>query len=267
MSDQANIGSELAKRAKPREKQKIESLLEGVEPAIVQSLGTPDGAKIVLRHYLTAIRYEPKLLDCTTESLAAACLLSAQLRLEPGPLGHVYFVPFSKECVWLLGYTGIAELAHRSGRVGDLVSEVVWDVDEYQPPTRQDGRLRYLHRPGPVERRAERKGVLVTWQEKTGGKWFPRALDVPPGRIDAAMKASPASKRKAGPWHGEPTEVDQMWRKTGIRAARSSLLLSAEAAYGFNMDDAVLAEVGVTEFGDAEPVVDALEPAESEATS
>jgi recombination protein RecT len=265
VTETTNIKQAIAKQAKPREKTKIATLLEGVEPAIVQSLGTPEGAKIVLRHYLTAIRYDAKLLDCTTESLAAACLLSAQLRLEPGPLGHVYFVPFGKECVWLLGYTGIAELAHRSGRVGDLVSEVVWDVDEYAPPSRENGRLRYLHRPGPVDRRAERRGVLVTWQEKSGGKWFPRALDVPTSRIDAAMKASPTAKRKLGPWFGEPTEVDAMWRKTGIRTARPFLLLSAEAGYGFNMDNAVLADVGVSELGDAEPVVDVLEAAEPEA--
>jgi recombination protein RecT len=256
----ATVKQEIAKRGKPREKQKIETLLEGVEPAIVQSLGTPDGAKIVLRHYLNAIRYTPKLLDCSTESLAGACLLSAQLRLEPGPLGHVYFVPFGGECVWLLGYTGIAELAHRSGRVGDLVSEIVWDVDEYEPPERANGRLRYLHRPGPVEQRTERVGVLVTWQEKSGGKWFARALDVPVSRIERARKASAAGKRSAGPW---VTDEDAMWRKTGIRAARPFLLLSDDAGRAFEADNAIVADLGVNELGDAEPVFDVLEAAEA----
>jgi recombination protein RecT len=260
MSETANVKQEIAKRGKPREKQKIESLLAGVEPAIVQSLGTPDGAKIVLRHYLNAIRYTPKLLDCSTESLAGACLLSAQLRLEPGPLGHVYFVPFGGECVWVLGYTGIAELAHRSGRVGDLVSEIVWDCDEYGPPARSNGRLTYHHQPGPTDARKERLGVLVTWQEKTGGKWFPRALAVPVSRIERAKRASAAAKQKSGPW---VTDEDAMWRKTGIRAARSSLLLTGDALLGFESDNGIVADLGVNDLGDAEPVFDVLEAAEA----
>jgi recombination protein RecT len=260
MTEAVNVKQEIEKRAKPREKQKIETLLEGVEPAIVQSLGTPEGAKIVLRHYLNAIRYTPKLLDCSTESLAGACLLSAQLRLEPGPLGHVYFVPFGGECVWVLGYTGIAELAHRSGSVGDLVSEIVWDVDTYEPPERANGRLHYLHRPGPVEARTDRKGVLVTWQEKSGGKWFPRALDVPVSRIERARKTSAAGKKGAGPWS---TDEDAMWRKTGIRAARPFLLLSDEAGRAFEADNSIVADLGVNELGDAEPVFDVLEAAEA----
>jgi recombination protein RecT len=260
MSETANVNQEIAKRGKPREKAKIETLLAGVEPAIVQSLGTPDGAKIVLRHYLNAIRYTPKLLDCSTESLAGACLLSAQLRLEPGPLGHVYFVPFGGECVWVLGYTGIAELAHRSGRVGDLVSEIVWDCDEYGPPARSNGRLTYHHQPGPVDARKERLGVLVTWQEKTGGKWFPHALAVPVSRIERAKRASAAAKSKSGPWF---TDEDAMWRKTGIRAARPSLLLTGDALLGFESDNGIVADLGVNELGDAEPVFDVLEPSEA----
>jgi recombination protein RecT len=260
MTETANVKQEIARRGKPRERQKIETLLEGVEPAIVQSLGTPDGAKIVLRHYLNAIRYTPKLLDCSTESLAGACLLSAQLRLEPGPLGHVYFVPFGGECVWVLGYTGIAELAARSGRVGDLVSEIVWDVDDYRPPVRANGRLTYRHEPGPVSQRKDRLGVFVTWQEKSGGKWFPRALDVPVSRIERAKRASAAAKSKSGPWF---TDEDAMWRKTGIRAARPFLLLSDDAGRAFAADNGIVADLGVNELGDAEPVFDVLEASEA----
>jgi recombination protein RecT len=78
---------------------------------------------------LTAIRLNPLLHECTTESLLAALLLSAQVGLEPGPLGHVYLVPYKRECTWILGYTGIIELARRTDRVGGLRSIVLWDND------------------------------------------------------------------------------------------------------------------------------------------
>jgi hypothetical protein len=210
----ANVKQEIAKRGKPREKQKIESLLAGVEPAIVQSLGTPDGAKIVLRHYLNAIRYTPKLLDCSVESLAGACLLSAQLRLEPGPLGHVYFVPFGGECVWVLGYTGIAELAHRSGRVGDLVSDIVWDCDDYRPPVRANGRLTYRHEPGPVAQRKERLGVF-------GRQVVParaRRAGVPHRTGEACERGRKAKVRAVGDRRGCDVAQDRNPRRAPVAA-------------------------------------------------
>src|SRR4029077_17524484 len=127
-----------------------------------------------MRHYLNAIRYEPKLLGCTTESLAAACLVSAQYRLEPGPLGHCYFVPFGTECVWVISYTGVIELGRRGGATG-LRSSVIWNCDEFVSPWENEKGLHYSLKPGPLDQREERLGVLVTWKEAGGreGPFFP----------------------------------------------------------------------------------------------
>jgi recombination protein RecT len=250
MTDTAEMKQELAKRNAPRAKQKIESLIEGIEPAIVASLGTPEGAKIVMRHYLNAIRYNDKLRECTTESLAAACLLSAQLRLEPGPLGHVYFVPYGQECVWVLGYTGIIELGRRSGATG-LRATLVWDCDEYEAPWENERGLHYLLKPGEPEARQERLGVLVTW--KDGERM---ALHCPPERIETARERSPAAKKGHGPWHGSASEIDAMWRKTGVRFARPWLPLSTDAVRGFQADNAIVSDIGIDE-GEAVPVLEA----------
>jgi recombination protein RecT len=243
-----DMKQELAKRTTPRAKQKIEDLVEGIEPAIVASLGTPEGARIVMRHYLNAIRYNDKLRECTTESLAAACLLSAQLRLEPGPLGHVYFVPYGQECVWVLGYTGIIELGRRSGATG-LRSDIVYGEDEYVAPWSNEKGWHWTFRPAPPDQREEREGVLVTWREGTERM----ALHCPPERIERARNASPAAKKGSGPWF---TDEDAMWRKTGVRFARPWLPLSTDAVRGFQADNAIVSDIDIDE-GEAVPVLEA----------
>lgn len=70
------------------------SHIEGMKPEIEKSLQSDAGAATLARHYYNAIRFNPLLMQCTPESLVASLLLSAQVRLEPGPLGHVYLVPF-----------------------------------------------------------------------------------------------------------------------------------------------------------------------------
>ena len=62
--------------------------------------------------------------------------------------------------------------------------------------------------------------------------------------------ASPALKAKSGPW---VTDETAMWAKTGIRAVRPWLPLTAEAGYGASMDDAIVIGVRTDETGAAQP--------------
>lgn len=247
------LAQELERVAETPEKATIRQLVERMKPDLVKSLQDEGAAERLMRHYLTAIRLNPQLHECTAESLLAALLLSAQVGLDPGPLGYVYLVPFKTECTWILGYTGILELARRSGRVAGLTSEIVWDCDDYTPPWRDERGLHYLHRPGPLEKRKERLGVLVAWQELAGSRKVAQALDVPLSRIERAQKASRAYAKGSGPWL---TDEDAMWRKTGVRAARPFLSLTAEAAYAVAADYSRAIDVEATEEG-AQPVLEA----------
>jgi recombination protein RecT len=135
------------------------------------------------------------------------------VRLEPGPLGHVYLVPYKGECVWMLGYTGILELARRSERVGALAVASYGTATSTSRRGSNERGEHYALRPGPEDERGDRVGVLVTWKERVGGSWVPARFDVPRrGRAGAA--ASPAARKGSGPWH---TDETAMWAKTGIR--------------------------------------------------
>lgn len=254
MTSTSETRQALERASEPKPKRDVRGLIERMEPDLVKSLQNPQAAQALMRHYLTAIRLTPALLECSDESLLAALLLSAQVGLEPGPLGHVYLVPFGCECQWILGYTGIIELARRSGSVADLTSEIVWDCDTYERPWRNQTGVHYEHRAGELSGRNERVGVLVTWRELSGGKWFPRAMHVEPSRIERARKAS---KAKSGPWF---TDEDAMWRKTGVRAVRPFLPLSPKAGEAMGYDGAV---VGGFVGGIVEPVEPVILDAET----
>ena len=246
----------LAQRARPKAQEDFADLLDRMRPALVKSLRRDDVAEMLMRHYLTAYRLNPKLAACSNDSKLAALLLSAQVRLEPGPLGHVYLVPHKSEVVWILGYTGIIELARRSEKVGALRARIVWDCDDYSYQER-DGDEHYTLTPGPESERSERLLVLVTWQERSGTKWFRRAVQVPASRVARAKAASPAARAQAGPWL---TDEDAMWCKTGIRAVRAWLPLTTDAGYAIQSDESVVRGVTVDESGEAQVAIEDERP-------
>jgi recombination protein RecT len=241
MMTAADTREALERASEPRERTKIRDLIDRMEPELVRSLGTPDAAARLARHYLTAIRLTPALLECSTESLLAALLLSAQVGLEPGPLGHVYLVPFGQECTWILGYTGIIELARRSDRISGLRSILLWNCDEYTLPRDSQAGVKWSHEPGPENDRISREGLIVAWNELAAGKWSPQAQHVPVSRVERARKAS---KARSGPW---VTDEDAMWRKTGVRAVRPWLPLSPQAGEAIGYDGATVRDIEVVE--------------------
>jgi recombination protein RecT len=236
--------------SEPQEAASVRELIARMKPEIEKSLQSPQAAETLLRHYYTAIRFNPLLLQCTADSMAAALLLSAQVGLEPGPLGHVYLVPYrnaklnAHEVVWMLGYTGIIQLGRNGGAVG-LRSTVVWDCDDYEPPWENEKGLHWHLKPGPPEEREERVGVLVVWREERERQ----ALHCPPSRIDTALKASAMkdASRRGEDWY---------WRKTGVRFARPWLPLTPQFALAARSDDAVVHYLEPDEGGSAQPVLD-----------
>lgn len=120
----------------------------------IRAMGTqfqaamPRGAEAqqLIRDALTALRMTPKLGQCDANSVLGALMTCAQLGLRPGVLGHAWLLPFwdSKantdekgrprggyKAQFVVGYQGLVELAHRSGKIASLIARTVYANDEF----------------------------------------------------------------------------------------------------------------------------------------
>lgn len=90
-----------------------------------------------VRIAITTIRQNPKLAECSAESLLGSLMTIAQLGLEPGVLGQCYLIPFNNkklgtiECQFQLGYKGMIELLRRTGQLNDIYAYTVYSNDEF----------------------------------------------------------------------------------------------------------------------------------------
>ena len=106
-------------------------------PAVLASITSAlpkhmDGEKFA-KIALTAINKNPKLLECTRESLMLAMLTSAALGLEPNGR-DAHLIPYGNQCQFQLDYKGIVQLVRRSGEIADIHCDVVrrGDLFEYR---------------------------------------------------------------------------------------------------------------------------------------
>lgn len=228
-----DLGTALEKQGQPAEQRTISQLLDAQRPQIERALPAAflrrDPDRFV-RVVMTEIRRNPALLECTPESLLGALMLSAQLGLEPGPLGWVYLSPYKRECTLIIGYKGYIELGYRSGRLGSIRTATVWEGDEFVYEEREGG----PHMRHREARPADRGAVVCYYSRATivGGK--PSIKRLWPGDIAATKARSPMGKKNVGPWH---TDFEAMAWKTCIRRHAATLPQSVEMARAVAVDE------------------------------
>lgn len=136
---------------------KAESYLKAMLPAITEALPKNIGmdASRLSRIVLTTLRQNPKLLDCTIESLLGATLQSAQLGLEPNLNGSCYFIPYKNVVSFQIGYKGLIDLICRRGEVTSIVAQSVRQGDDFHYEYGRNETLRHIPAPeskrGPIE--------------------------------------------------------------------------------------------------------------------
>lgn len=94
----------------------LQSMKGGIAAVLPKHL-TPERMATIA---YTAMQRNPRLLECTKESLIGSIMTAAMLGLEPsGPLGHGALIPYKNhgtyECQFQPMYQGLLELARRSG--------------------------------------------------------------------------------------------------------------------------------------------------------
>jgi recombination protein RecT len=151
---------------------KAQSYLKAMLPAITEALPKSKGmdAERLSRIALTTLRTNPKLLECSIESLLGAVLQSATLGLEPNLLGSCYFVPYKGTVSFQIGYKGLIDLVTRKGEVLNLVAQEVREGDEFHYEYGRNETLKHI--PAPQSKRGEIVYFYAYANMKNGGFAF-----------------------------------------------------------------------------------------------
>jgi len=186
----------------------------------------------VLKMALVAASRQPKLYECTRESIAKGVMDSASLGLDcSGLLGSGYLVPYWNgkirmlEAQFIPGYRGLIDLARRSGQVSRIEAHLVHENDDCEIEFGTDPKL--IHKPSF---KADRGGVLGAYMvaEIVGGG---KQVEFMPIADLLKIKERSKSRDKAGnligPW---VTDEGEMMRKTVVRRGVKYLPLSPERA-------------------------------------
>ncbi len=158
----------------------------------------------MVRIALLAVARQPKLLECTPESIALALLTASQLGLEPNGR-DAHLVPYGKDCQLIPDYKGLIQLAYRSGQVASMSAKAVHKTDRFAYEFGTDERL--LHVPSMEK---EPGPLIAAWamaKLKTG-----RPVFVVLSPNDVANRKKSAQTDKI--WAKYP---DAMWAKSAVR--------------------------------------------------
>ena len=103
--------------------------------AVAAKMVTPEK---LIKIAIAAAQRTPLLLQCNAASIVRAVIQGAELGLTPGSaLNQAYLVPFKNksggyDAQLIVSAQGFAELAYRSGLVSFIISEVVYEGDEFE---------------------------------------------------------------------------------------------------------------------------------------
>jgi recombination protein RecT len=203
----------------------------------------------LLRVAVTAIRVNPKLLECDQQSLLACVMGCAQLGLEPEPfLGQAYLVPYwnskkrTYEAQLIPGYRGYLTLARRSGEVQSISAHVVYENDIFEIEYGLDETLRHVPEED-ADQRGKPRGAYCVFRYKDGSHSFDFMTTGEIEKIRARSKA-----KDNGPW---TTDWEEMAKKTVIRRHIKLVPLSVEMARAAAAEDVALGgESQLPMFGD-----------------
>ena len=220
----------------------IMDYIQDMTPEISKALPSHLKPERLARIVTTEIRRNPQLMKCTRESLLGALMLSAQLGLEPGPLGHVYYIPYNNrkqgvmECQFILGYKGMIDLARRSGHIESIDAQVVYENDEFEFEYGLNPNL--THKPALVDR-GKAIAYYAVAKFKDGG--FQMKVM---GKDDVERIRSRSMAKNFGPWK---TDYDEMAKKSVIRAMFKYLPVSNEIMRYSEKDDVVKTDIHADE--------------------
>lgn len=210
----------------------IADYINSMKSEMAKALPAHITADRMARVALTTIRLNPKLQQCNVQSLLGALMLSSQLGLEPGPLGHCYLVPYGQECQFILGYKGYIDLMYRTGEYESLAVRDVCENDKFELVYGLEEKL--THTPSFLNR-GKVIGYYLFAKFRNGGHFiYPMTLE------EIERHRDRSKSKNNGPW---VTDYEAMCRKTVIREAQRWMPQSLEVQRKLSQDGAVKSEV------------------------
>lgn len=188
-----------------------------------------------MQSILTLYNSSDQLKDCNPYSILAAAGLAATLNLSITPsLGHAYIVPFSGKAQFQIGWKGIVQLAHRTGKYAALHSGKVYE-----------GQIRGIDCiTGELirgEKISDEVIGYVAYMKLTNG--FEKTLYMTKEEVEAhALKYSQTYKSdKQRKWSTWAKEFDSMACKTVLKLLISKWgVLSTDLSTAIQADQAVV---------------------------
>lgn len=102
-----------------------------LKPQMSLALPKHMNADRMARLAMTAFSTNSALQECDFNSIAGAIMTAAQLGLEPHVNGAGYLIPYKKNCTFVPGWKGLADLVSRSGR-GSVYTGVIYKDQRYE---------------------------------------------------------------------------------------------------------------------------------------
>jgi recombination protein RecT len=210
----------------------LSGTIQRMGPELARALPKHITADRVVRVAMTAVRKSPKLAQCDELSFLGALLTAAQLGLEVNtPKGEAYLIPYGKECTFVLGYQGLAELFWRSPLAATIDAQVVHENDQFYYKKGLSPELD--HTPA----RRDRGEIVYYWGAATlinGGKGF---------EVLTPDEVKNLRRGKVGPSGDIPDPMRWMERKTALKQAMKLMPKSVELAAAIRADENVRREV------------------------
>lgn len=218
----------------------LAKLIERQKSEIARALPRHLDPDRLARIATTVMRQTPDLGRADPASFLGALMTCAQLGLEPGPLGHVYLVPFKdhtrtckdrRNCgcrvdvTFIPGYRGLVELARRSGQVQSVQARVVYAGDDFDYAYGLEPRLDHV----PCGKIGDVTHAYAVLRYKDNGVDF----DVMTRQeVDAIRARSKASDK--GPW---VTDYAEMAKKTVLKRLLKTAPMSVEYQQAVAQDE------------------------------
>lgn len=154
---------------------------------------------------LNAVSRNPKLMECSPETIVGSIVNCASLGLEPNLLGHAYIVPFwnnksgKMEAQFQIGYKGALDLIRRTGQVSTISAHEVYDGDKFEYAYGLEDKL--IHIPSGEDDESKITHFYAAYKLKDGGTGF---LVMTRAQMDKHRDKFTKSKNKQGivfgPW-------------------------------------------------------------------